>query len=292
MTTPTHPASPQAAAERRDPNLERAFGPWVAKRVLGSGGCGTAYYGVHAGTGAEVAIKVPHPHLLQNPDFLARFHREAAMGAVLDHPGIVAILDPGPPEGEPWLVMPFINGVTLEAYLQQYSPLPIPAAIRLGSDVAEAMAYAHTQGVVHRDLKPANIMVCPQGAVVMDLGIARILDSGKNTSVYMGTPTYSAPEAMQNPSVGPPADRYALGIILFEMLAGAPPFQADNAFKILEAHAFEPLPDLLAQRPLVPARLNRLIQRLCDKKPEERPEDGETLQILRALKMEFPCEPV
>jgi len=288
---PTHPAPPQAAPERRDPNLERAFGAWVAKRVLGSGGCGTAYYGVHAVTGAPVAIKVPHPHLLQNPEFLARFRREAAMGTVLDHPGIVGILDPGPPEGEPWLVMPFVDGVTLEAYLQQFSPLSIPAAIRLGADVAEAVAYAHTKGIVHRDLKPANIMVCPQGAVVMDLGIARILDSGKNTSVYMGTPTYSAPEAMQNPSVGPPADRYALGILLFEMLTGAPPFQGDNAFKILEAHAFEPLPDLLARRPLVPPRLNRLIQRLCEKKPDERPEDGETLQILRELKGEFPCDP-
>jgi hypothetical protein len=283
--------TPAAGLRITDSNLERHFGPWVAKRVLGTGGCGTAYFGVHQDTGAEVAIKVPHRHLLQNPEFLARFRREAAMGALLDHPGIVRILDPGPAEGEPWLIMPFINGVTLENYLLRFSPLPVPWAIRLASDVAEAIAYAHTKGVVHRDLKPANIMVGDQGAVVMDLGIARITDSGKHTSVYLGTPTYSAPEAMQNPSVGPPADRYALGIILFEMLAGAPPFQSENAFKLLEAHCFEPLPDLLAARPLVPQRLHRLIQRLCEKKAEDRPEDGETIQILRELKLEFPCEP-
>ena len=186
--------------------------------------------------------------------------------------------------------MPFVNGVTLESYLQQTGALPIPQAIHLATDVAEAIAYAHTKGIVHRDLKPANIMVSGQGAVIMDLGIARVLDSGKHTSVYLGTPTYSAPEAMQNPSVGPPADRYALGIIIFEMLTGAPPFSGANAFKLLEAHAFEALPDLAAQRPLVPPRLLRLTQRLCDKKPEERPEDGETTQILRELKAEFPCD--
>ena len=273
-----------------DTNVERHFGPWVAKRIIGTGGCGTAYFGVNEATGEEVAIKVPHRHLLQNPEFLARFRREAAMGALLDHPGIVRILDPGPPEGEPWLIMPFIKGVTLETHLQQFSPLAIAVAIRLASDVAEAIGYAHTKGVVHRDLKPANIMVSPGGAVIMDLGIARLLASGKHTSVYLGTPTYSAPEAMENPSVGPPADLYALGIILFEMVAGAPPFQGDNPFKVLEAHTFEALPDLLALRPMAPLRLHRLIQRLCDKKAENRPGAVETIQILRTLKAEYPCD--
>ena len=289
-TAGTGQTMPHAGLAVTDTNVERHFGPWVAKRILGTGGCGTAYFGIREDTGEEVAIKVPHRHLLQNAEFLARFHREAAMGAMLDHPGIVRILDPGPPEGEPWLIMPFIDGVTMESYLQQFSPLPIPVAIHLASDVAEAIGYAHTKGIVHRDLKPANIMVSAKGAVVMDLGIARMLDSGKHTSVYLGTPTYSAPEAMQNPSVGPPADRYALGIILFEMVAGAPPFQGDNPFKVLEAHSFEALPDLAALRPLAPPKLQRLIQRLCDKKAEERPEDGETIQILRDLKVEFPCD--
>jgi len=225
---------------------------------------------------------------MQDREFLARFRREAALGALLDHPRIVRILDPGPAEGEPWLVMPFVRGATLEAHLQRCQPLPIPQAVHIAYDVAEAMAFAHSKGVVHRDLKPANIMIGDQGAVVMDLGIARLLEAGKHTSVYIGTPTYSAPESIVTPSVGPPADRYALGIILFEMLAGHPPFQGETAFQVLESHRFDPLPDLIALRPLVPARLQRLIQRLCDKAPEERPEDGETLRILQELKEAFP----
>lgn len=272
----------------RDPNLDRAFGPWVARRVLGRGGCATAYYAVHRNSGQEAALKVPHAHLVQDQEFLARFRREAILGARLDHPRIVGILDPGPPEGDPWLALPYVQGTTLEAYLARNPTLPIPEAVRIAADVAEAMAYAHAKGIVHRDLKPANIMLAGHGAVVMDLGIARSLEGGKHTSMYIGTPTYSAPECIVDPSVGPPADRYALGIILFEMLAGHPPFQGENAFQVLEAHRFDPLPDLAALRPMVPPRLQRLTERLCHKAPEERPEDGETLLILKELAAAFP----
>lgn len=239
-------------------------------------------------TGEEVAIKVPHPHLAQDPEFLARFRREAALGALLDHPRIVGILDPGPPEGDPWLVMPFVKGITLQDHIARSQALPVPVAVAVAGDVAEAMAHAHARGVVHRDLKPANIMLAEDGAVVMDLGIARMLEGGKLTSVFLGTPAYSAPESIANPSVGPPADRYALGLILFEMLAGHPPFEGESAFQVLEAHRFNPLPDLAAERPLVPAKLLRLVQRLCAKAPEERPEDPETLRILRELRLEYP----
>ena len=124
----------------------------------------------------------------------------------------------------------------------------------------------------------------------MDLGIARVLGSVKNTSMYIGTPTYSAPESIVNPSVGPPADRYALGIILFEMLAGHPPFQGESAFQVFEAHRFDPLPDLAALRPQVPPQLCRLLERLCEKAPEERPEDGETLRILADMKLAHPLQ--
>jgi serine/threonine-protein kinase len=256
--------------------------------VLGRGGCATAYFGVHTGTGAEVAIKVPHPHLMEDPEFLARFRREAAMGALLDHPRIVRILDPGPPEGEPWLVMPFMKGITLQDHLARIRALPVPQAVAIAHDVAEAVSHAHAKGVVHRDLKPANIMLAQQGAVVMDLGIARMVEGGRFTSVFLGTPTYSAPESITNPSVGPPADRYALGILLFEMLAGHPPFEGESAFQVLESHRFDPLPDLDAERPHLPPKLLRLVQRLCEKAPEDRPEDPETLRILGELKQEYP----
>jgi len=275
--------APPPGPDDGDPNLGRSFGPFIALAVLGRGGNATAYRGRCRETGREVALKVPHPHLARDPDFLARFRREAALGSLLDHPRIVRILDPGPPEGPPWLAMPFVPGTTLEARLRQ-GPLPLAEALRVAEEVAEAMAYAHAQGVVHRDLKPANIMLAESGAVVMDLGIARLQGSGKQTSVFVGTPTYSAPESVARPSVGPAADRYALGLVLFEMLAGHPPFQGDNPFQVFEAHRFDPLPDLEALRPGIPPALVDLVGRLCAKEPEARPGDREVLEALRSLR--------
>ena len=274
-----------------DPNVNKPFGPYTTHKVLGRGGCATAYFGTHRETGDEVAIKVPHRHIAADDEFLARFRREAALGALLEHPRIVRIVDPGPREGDPWLAMHFVRGTTLESFLRTHPALPIPQVIHIASDVAEAIAYAHTKGVVHRDLKPANIMIGETGAVVMDFGIARVLDTTMTaTTMFIGTPTYSAPESIVNPRVGPPADRYALGIILFEMLTGHPPFAGDTTFQILDAQRNQPLPDINALRPDTPPRLLRLVQRLCAKHAEERPEDGEAQTILASLKAEFPLE--
>jgi serine/threonine-protein kinase len=262
-----------------------AFGPYRATRELGRGGCATAYFAYHQDTGAEVAIKVPHAHLAEDPDFRARFRREASLGALLDHPRVVKIIDPGPAEGDLWLAMAFIRGITLDAFMSGKGPLPVAQAVAIAADIAEAIAYAHGKGVVHRDLKPANVMLGDDGAVVMDFGIARMLDAALTSStMYLGTPLYCAPEGVLGSRVGPPADRYALGMILFEMLAGHAPFQSDNIYKILEAQQFEPLPDLGRIRPYTPPRLVRLVERLCAKAPEDRPEDPETLAILGELR--------
>ncbi|MBI4911184.1 MAG: serine/threonine protein kinase [Acidobacteria bacterium] len=277
---------------RPDPNLNRAFGPWITRQVLGRGGWATAYFASHADTGEEAAVKVPHPHIVEDPEFLTRFRREAALGTLLDHPRIVRILDPGPAEGDAWLAMKFVRGGTLAKYLEAHGRLSVPQTIHIGSHIAEAIAYAHTKGVVHRDLKPANVILGEEGAVVMDFGIARVLDTAAltSTTMFIGTPAYSAPEAIVNPRVGPPADRYALGIILFEMLVGRAPFKGESTFQTLEAQRSQPLPDILALRPEAPPRLVRLIQRLCAKSPEERPEDGEMMGILVDLKKQFPME--
>jgi hypothetical protein len=282
---------PTQAGNIGDPNLARSFGPFLPTKILGQGGCATAYFGHHQDTGAEVAIKVPHRHLLQDGEFKARFHREASLGALLHHPRIVPILDPGPMDGEPWLAMPFIHGMTLDLYLAQKGRLEIPEAISIACDINDAISFAHSKGVVHRDLKPGNIMMTPDGAIVMDFGIARVLDVAMTVStMFIGTPQYSAPECVMTTRVGPPADRYALGIMLFEFLAGRPPFTGESPFQILEAQRSAPLPDLALECPQVPPRLLRLIQRLCAKAPDERPEDGETKIILEELKLEHACK--
>jgi hypothetical protein len=282
---PSSGATTAAFPMDAEPVTGMDFGPFHAQRVLGRGGTATAYYGIHRETGAEVAIKVPHRHLVKDPDFRARFRREAALGAMLDHPRIVRIVDPGPLAGEPWLALRFIKGRTLEAHLATQGALPMAEALGLAWHLAEAIAYAHGKGVVHRDLKPANVMLSEQGPVVMDFGIARVLDTAMTSNtMFIGTPLYSAPESLLGPRVGPPADRYALGLILFEMLAGHPPFRGETPFQILEAQRSEPLPDLGRIRPETPPRLIRLLERLCAKAPEDRPEDMELLEILGELK--------
>ena len=292
LPVPPTPSSDQEMGGTGDPNLGRCYGPYLATGVLGQGGCATTYLGHHRETGVEVAIKVPHRHLLQDGDFKARFHREASLGALLHHARIVPIIDPGPVEGEPWLAMPFIQGITLDHHLSQKRVLDVPEAISIACDISEAIGFAHSKGIVHRDLKPGNVMMTGDGAIVMDFGIARVLDGSLTVStMFLGTPLYSAPECVVTPRVGPPADRYALGIMLFEFLAGSPPFNGESPFQILEAQRSQPLPDLPTHASRVPPRLVRLIQRLCAKLPEERPEDGETSIILNELKKEFPRVP-
>lgn len=264
------------------------LGPFRILELLGRGGCATTYLGIHERTGQKAAIKVPHPHVLADGDFHSRFWREAELGRMLDHPRIPRILEVGSEE-DPWLAMAFVPGITLEDHLKRVQPLPLNQAIHIALDVAEALAHAHAKGVVHRDLKPSNVMLGEGGAMVLDFGIARLLDTAHTaTALLIGTPAYFAPEGLQSARVGPGADRYALGILLFEMLAGQKPFTGDNPFHVLEQHRTSPLPDLQALRPEAPARLVRLVERLCQKAPAERPEDLEALEILRSLKATHP----
>lgn len=261
------------------------MGHYTLEKVLGKGACGTTYMGVRDENGLEVAIKVPHGHMLEDPEFLARFHQEAALGARLIHDKIVRIIDPGPLEGTPWLAMELVRGETLDHYIKAKGRLELKEALSIALDIAEAIAYAHAQGVVHRDLKPANIMVGEKGAQVLDFGIARLTDGVGMTAtqVFIGTPLYASPESIIHSRVGPGADRYALGIMLFEFFSGRLPFVGSTTFATLQMHQIEPLPDLAALVPGLDPRLLRLVNRLTEKKPENRPEDGEVITLLKQV---------
>jgi serine/threonine-protein kinase len=257
-------------------------GPYRIERLLGRGGFSDTFLARHGGSGQEVALKVPHIHRADDAEFRTRFYQEAQLGARLRHPNLVRILDPGHETGRPYLAMEYLPGQVLDERLSQQGQLPLHEAVTIAQGVAEAMAHAHAHGVVHRDLKPGNIMLTAQGPKVMDLGIARIMDAATVTSTYafLGTPLYAAPEAQFKTHVGPAADRYSLGVILFHMLAGAPPFHGETPFEILNRHRIDVAPDLFELRPETPPILARLVARLLDKEPDQRPDDSEILRVL------------
>jgi serine/threonine-protein kinase len=232
-----------------------------------------------------VALKLLHPYRQDDPEFLRRFRQEARLGTMLDHPNLVRLLDPGPESGTPWLAMEYISGRRLDERLRAEGPPPLAELLRIASQIAGAMTHAHGLGIVHRDLKPGNVIFDGDQAKVMDFGISRIVDSNTLTTTYafLGTPLYAAPEAQLKRQVGPAADRYAFGIMLFELLTGHPPFQGETPFEILDQHRTLPLPDLAALRPDAPGDLVALVERLCRKDPEARPGDDEVLETLARL---------
>ncbi len=271
------------ASEDADPTQ---VGPYRIERLLGRGGFASTYLARHATSGAQVALKRLHPYRQEDPEFLTRFRHEAQLGTRLDHPNLVRVVDPGLEEGTPWLAMEFISGERLDQRLRREGNLPLPEVLRIAMGVASAMTHAHDLGIVHRDLKPANVMFEGDVVKVMDFGIARTLDAATLTTTYafLGTPRYAAPEAQLKSQVGPAADRYSFGIMLYELLAGAPPFEGETPFEILDQHRSRPLPDLASQKPELPPALVRLVHQLCAKVPGDRPEDAEILATLEGLK--------
>jgi len=266
----------------RDPDR---IGPYRIERLLGRGGFASTYLARHEAKGTPVALKVLHPYRQDDPEFLGRFRQEARLGALLDHPGIVRLLDPGPEEGTPYLAMEYVSGRRLDQALREDGPPALPDLLHLAQEIAGGMAYAHAHGVVHRDLKPGNIMLAGDRVKIMDFGISRVVDSETLTTTYafLGTPLYAAPEAQTKTQVGPAADRYSFGVLLFELLAGRPPFTGETPFEILDQHRSSALPDLRVLRPDAPGPLVDLIERLCRKDPAQRPEDDEVLDLLAGL---------
>jgi hypothetical protein len=266
-------------------NLPIDLGPYTLDRILGRGSFAVTYAGFRRSDHFPVAVKVPHPHMIQDADAMTRFRQETRLGGLLDHPAIVCLVDPSPESGLPWMAMELVEGETLQEYLGHVGKLEISEVLHLAAEITQALAHAHGKGVVHRDLKPANVMVSEGHAKVMDFGIARVLDTVglTATAFFLGTPSYAAPESLKGSRVGPPADRYALGIMIFEMLVGHAPFQAEHPLAVMDMHRSAELPDLGALRPEAPRRLVRLVERLTAKSPDERPEDPEVLMILEEL---------
>ncbi|MFT3764203.1 MAG: protein kinase [Minicystis sp.] len=244
----------------------------------GAGGMGEVFRARDRVSGSEIALKVQSGP--PDPAGDARFEREALALGALDHPNVVRYVAHGPlPSGRRWLAMEWIEGEDLGARLRR-GPLSVADAVRLGRRVAEALGAAHARGIVHRDLKPANL-VLPGGDVdrvkVIDFGIARLdwATRATRTGVAVGTPGYMAPEQAQGSAgIDARADVFSLGAILYECLAGEPPFTGESLMALLVKVLFEEAPRLSRARPDVPAGLERLVARMLAKSPDDRPESG------------------
>jgi len=260
------------------------IGPYAVVGTLGEGGMATVYLAEDARHGRLVAIKV------MKPDTAAaighdRFLREIETIARLSHPHILPLYDSGSDEGLLYFVMPHIEGPSLKARLHAERKLPLDEALRIAQGIASALGHAHQQGLVHRDIKPANILLSDGIALVADFGVARAasreLDAQAETvsgvaalttsGVIIGTPQYMAPEqAFGDPNLDGRADIYALGCVLYEMLAGTPPFTGGSAHALLRQHATAPVPPLGAIRPEIPEAVAQAVEKALAKSPDAR----------------------
>ena len=248
-------------------------GRYELNQLLGRGGMSSVYRARDTVLERQVAVKLLHEQFAADEDAVERFRREATSVAQLAHPNIVGVIDRGEDGRRQFIVFELIDGPNLKEVVRDRGPLPVPEALRYAIEVGGALGFAHEQGLVHRDVKPQNVLLAPDGgARVTDFGIARAveLDGLTQTGTVLGTSEYVAPEQARGEQVGPATDVYALGIVLFELLAGEPPYTGAAFVDIALRHVNDPVPSIRARRVDVPWRLDTAIARALAKQPVDR----------------------
>ena len=280
-------------------SVGQTVGSYRITRQLGEGAMGQVFEGLQDEIGKRVAIKVLHPHLAQFPEAVNRFLNEARAVNLIAHPSLVTIFESGRlPDGSAYIVMEFLEGELLLHRIQS-GALTITDTMRLGRQIASALQAAHDKNIVHRDLKPENVYIVrdPEAAAgerakILDFGIAKLSEEqqGKAALVktvagtMLGTPLYMSPEQCDGTTdIDGKTDVYALGIMLFEMLTGEPPFSGQSINAVMLKHATAPLPHIRDRNPLVPDPLAHLLRRMLAKNAAERPGMGEVAGELEGM---------
>jgi len=242
--------------------------------LVARSGMASIYRATDLKTGRQVAIKLPHPEMESDPIFFDRFHREADIGTRLDHPAVMKVLPDGD-HSQLYMVMEWVDGRLLREILDQQKKLPPERVVRIAIGIADALDYIHRHGVVHRDLKPENIMIDDEDRVkLIDFGIAGQAGSKRLTftklTETMGTPEYISPEQVKGKRGDGRSDIYALGVMLYEMLTGRPPFQGPNPFVIMNDRLLNnPIPPREIDPSISPA-LQEIIYRALERDPKNR----------------------
>jgi serine/threonine protein kinase len=274
----------------RDPLIGRLFaGRFQIEKRVGTGGMGNIYKAMQVDMKRPVALKLLHPDLGGDPEMVGRFDREMRATTRIEHPNSVRVYEYGQADGMFFLAMELLDGRPLADVISDDSPMPAERVAHIGLQIAQALAAAHAEKIIHRDLKPENIMLLDRYGQkdfvkVLDFGLSRFMDGGgepedenrpalTQTGVRVGTPLYMAPEYVSHFAFDHRSDLYALGIILYEMAAGKPPFTG-RPYEILDKQVTTPPPRPSAVCKTVPDWLEALILKLLEKEPDQRPRDA------------------
>jgi serine/threonine protein kinase len=276
--------------------IGRRFGNYTATKLLGEGGFGAVYLAEHPYVARKAAVKVLHPLMARDSELVARFFNEARAASAIRHPNIVEVFDAGlTDEGMPYILMELLSGESLKDRVARLGRIPPAEAIRYVCDTAAALQAAHRAGIVHRDLKPENIFLVPgegrnkgEQVKILDFGIAKLSGSIATDMVrtqvgqFMGSPVYMSPEQwLAAGDIDRRTDIYSLGVILFELMAGRPPFMADTPFALRELHLQSPVPTLRSAGVQAPPVAEQVIKRTLAKRPADR--YGEMSEVLAAF---------
>ncbi|MFE2311211.1 serine/threonine-protein kinase [Streptomyces sp. NPDC059411] len=270
----------------------RRIAGYVVEDEIGRGGMAVVYRAHDVRLDRTVALKLLAPELARNDTFRQRFAHESKVAAAIDHPHIVPVFEAGETDGLLYIAMRYVAGQDLRALLDRTGPLPVATAARIAGQVASALDAAHAHDLVHRDVKPGNILVAegtdsehPEHVYLTDFGLTKkslSLTGFTSVGQFVGTLDYVAPEQISGKPVDGRCDVYSLGCVVYEALAGGPPFQRDDDMALLWAHQYDPPPPVSSRRPGLPAGVDEVLARALAKSPEDR--WGSCLEFTGALR--------